>query len=714
MKLDVKLLPLAALLAAGLSACGGDSDSNGGANTASTSGVVQGSLYEGAKVCIADSKGNATSTCATSAADGSYTLAGTGPVIATIPVGAKEHTTAGDAGTAVASQLVFHAPSGTTNLSLQSELVWQLVQNGASESDAWASVGKQFGNLTPDQLKGKFSALDASVQSSLHTNTQAYVKNVTAAAPDLSKIQNVIFIYAENHSFDNLYGNFPGANGIPSTTAPQIDRDGTTLANLPPIWGGLSAGATVDTAGGATKSTITEAQTIGMANKPFLINSSNFNNTGTAVDDSVVTKDMYHRFYEEQMQIGADGKRASTVAWGDSGAMVMGYYDTSQTKLWSLAKQYTLADNFYQAAFGGSFLNHQYLICACAPEYPNADTDAAKPLQSQVDSGDGKGRTGIQSVALTLDPSSPASSLTQVPKFTASNYITSKVKIDPTTGKATYGATDGTWYGINTMQPPYQPSGNAPAASDTAYLTADRSKGNTLPAQTGKTIGDALDAKSVTWAWYSGAWNKAVAATVGVSTRGTYNTADVNFQMHHQPFNYYTKFDPTTTDGAAYRTAHLKDEDDLTAAITNGTLPQVSFYKPNGPYNQHPGYASVKEGDEKIASIINAVMNSSYKDKVLIVVTYDEFGGQWDHAPVPKGDWVGPGSRIPALIISPFAKKGFVDHTQYDTASILRFLVKWKGLDASTYLPGLAMRDKALVANGGKAMGDFTNALATN
>lgn len=698
--------PLAALLMAGLGGCGHDSLDPGAAT-----GVVQGSLYEGAKVCIANSDGSPSSKCATTGADGSYRLSVTAgqSLVATIPAGAKEHD--GASVTTLATARTFHAPAGTTNLSLQSDLAWQLMQNGASETDAWTSVGNQFQGLAEKDLKGRFAALDKAVQAALHTQTETYVGNQTAAAPDLGKIQNVIVIYAENRSFDNLYGKFPGANGIPSSPAQQIDRDGSVLAMLPPIWGGLSNGATVDTAGGATKSTITEAQTVGMANKPYQFDVSNFNDTGLAVDQTVVTTDLYHRFYNEQMQIGADGKRASTVAWADSGGAVMGYWDGGKTSLWKLAQKYTLADNFYQAAFGGSFLNHQYLVCACAPEYPNAGTAAAAPAQSVIDSGDGKGRTGIQGVALKLSSSSPSSAIDGKAVFAGDNYVTPQVSIDPATGKATYGT--GTWYGVNTMQPAYQPSGNAPSASDTDNLYADGGKGNTLPAQTHGTIGDALDAKNVSWAWYSGAWNKAVTATVGLpsASRGNYSSADVNFQTHHQPFNYYAKFDPVAN--AGYRSAHLKDLDDLTAAISAGTLPQVAFYKPNGPLNQHPGYSSVKEADDHIAGIVNTIMNSSYKDKVLIVITYDEFGGQWDHAAVPKGDWVGPGTRIPALIISPFAKQGYVDHTQYDTASILRFLVKWKGLDASTYLPGLAMRDHALVANGGKAMGDLTNALNT-
>jgi len=93
---------------------------------------------------------------------------------------------------------------------------------------------------------------------------------------------------------------------------------------------------------------------------------------------------------------------------------------------------------------------------------------------------------------------------------------------------------------------------------------------------------------------------------------------------------------------------------------------------------------------------------------MVIVITYDEFGGAWDHVAPPKGDKLGPGTRIPAIIVSPFAKAGTVDHTQYDTASILRLITRTFGLDA---LPGVTARDKALTDNGGTAMGDLTKAL---
>src|SRR6185437_15639972 len=159
---------------------------------------------------------------------------------------------------------------------------------------------------------------------------------------------------------------------------------------------------------------------------------------------------------------------------------------------------------------------------------------------------------------------------------------------------------------------------------------------------------------------------------------------------------------------AEQRAAHLKDYGDLLADAAAGRLPAVAFYKPQGNLNQHAGYASVAEGDAHIAGLVATLRSSPQWPHMVIVITYDEFGGAWDHVPPPQGDLLGPGARIPALIISPFAKRGSVDHTQYDTESILRLITRRFDLEV---LPGIARRDAGLHAHGSPAMGDLTNAL---
>jgi acid phosphatase len=184
---------------------------------------------------------------------------------------------------------------------------------------------------------------------------------------------------------------------------------------------------------------------------------------------------------------------------------------------------------------------------------------------------------------------------------------------------------------------------------------------------------------------------------------------DPDFQPHHQPFNYYGNFDPATH--AAYRAAHLKDYRDLVTDIEAARLPSVVFYKPQGNLNQHAGYASVEAGDRHIAELVAKLRTSAQWLHMMIVITYDEFGGAWDHVAPPQADLLGPGARIPAIIVSPFAKHGVVDHTQYDSESILRLITRRFNLEV---LPGIKQREQGLAAHGAAPMGDLTNALELN
>jgi phospholipase C len=262
------------------------------------------------------------------------------------------------------------------------------------------------------------------------------------------------------------------------------------------------------------------------------------------------------------------------------------------------------------------------------------------------------------------------------------------------------------------MMPPYKPSANA----DAQQQTVDLKSATTLVPQTQATIGDLLTKAGVGWAYYAGAWDFALSHP---PFAGGESKAVPNFQYHHQPFNYFAAFDPATPEGRANRAKHLLDAGVVTdpaklpasrflSDIKAGKLPPVTFYKPQGSVNEHASYANVSDGEQHVATLLAALKASPQWNHMLVVVTYDEFGGWWDHVAPPKGDRFGPGTRIPALIISPYARKGVVDHTQYDTTSILRFITeRWK----LPVLPGLKMRDDALVAHGHPRMGDLTKAL---
>jgi len=468
----------------------------------------------------------------------------------------------------------------------------------------------------------------------------------------IDEIQTVVVIYAENHSFDNMYGMFPGANGVANASAvstQQRDHDGSVMPHLPPVFKGDKPDP---------------AYPANLPNGPFRIDAPPVN-----VHINQLTPGPIHLYYQNIEQIDG-GRNDKFAAMTNVGGWVMGYYDGSQQKVWQWAKDYTLADNYFMGAFGGSFLNHQWLICACTPVWK----DAPESIRAQVD----------EHGHLKRKPGSPASAMDGPAKLYDG-------QVTP----------DG--FAVNTSQPPYEPSGVPPAAGGNPDY-ADPAK-HVVPPQTQKTIGDTLSAKGITWAWYGGAWNQALAdgrQPPGEKRAVIYNRGpgSPNFQPHHQPFNYFANYAP----GTAARAEHLRDGDDFVKAIASGTLPQVAFYKPPGRLTQHPSYTDIMSGDMHIDELLHELQKSPQWPHMLVIVTYDENGGYWDHVAPPSGEgwgdrW-GPGTRVPAIIVSPYARRGFVDHTSYDTTSIIKFITRRFGLEP---LPG-ARRNA----------GDFTNALTAS
>ena len=494
------------------------------------------------------------------------------------------------------------------------------------------------------------------------------------------QVKTVVVIYAENRSFNNLFGDFPGVEKPLSALKPeeyqQRDRDGSLLQTLPPAWGGvLQIGP--QTLDGVTYPNAVQFQE-NLPNAPFALKGPNAEDLPLGL----VTRDLWHVFYQNQMQING-GKNDGFVAWADSGGLTMGHYAQSRysLRLWDVAQEFVLCDNFFQGAFGGSFLNHQYLISATAPFYPNVANSVAKSQIAALQSDD------------PADPrlkpleQSPASAMTGPPQFGPS-------ALTP----------DG--YGVNTLAPPYWPTWIRDPERP-AYSKADLP--NVMVPQTHEHIGDKLSKKNIDWAWYAGAWQ----ATLDQFKDSGGIPKIPNFQYHHQPFNYFQQQGPEHPEERSkrLRDAGLGDESSTNKFFADaeaGKLPAVSFYKPQGNLNMHAGYADVASGDRHIVRALKVLRESPQWKNMVVIVTVDENGGWWDHVAPPKGDRWGPGSRVPALVVSPFARKGTVDHTVYDTASILRLITRVFQLET---LAGIKQRDDAMIGRGQKPMGDLTNAL---
>ena len=305
--------------------------------------------------------------------------------------------------------------------------------------------------------------------------------------PDVP-IDHVILISLENHSFDNLYGTFPGADGLANAgaAATQLDPEGQPYATLPPVRDSVISAYALD------------KRFPTLPNGPF--------DLGPYTPLDARTGDLVHRFYYEQRQIDG-GLMDKFVAFSDAGGLTMGHYDGESLPLWSYAKDYVLADHFFHAAFGGSMLNHFWLVCACTPTFPNAPAQLVERI--------GPDREVLHDGAVTPDG-----------------------------------------YAINNLE-----SINSPHAPNTP-------SDELLPLQTAPHIGDRLEEAGVSWAWYAGGWNDALAG----HPSGWYTSVT-------EPFSYFADL----ADGTAARAEHLKDEADFLKDLSQGTLPNVVFLKPLGP-----------------------------------------------------------------------------------------------------------------------------------
>jgi phospholipase C len=423
-----------------------------------------------------------------------------------------------------------------------------------------------------------------SKDSALLNSNPAGINKAEKDNKGINKVDHVIVIYMENHSFDNLYGEFPGANGLADASEAQYtQRDtGTGVPYVTLPW---SDGSFVPTPV--------------LPNKPFEI--------GELKPAGESTRDLVHRYYQEQFQING-GRMDQFASISDAKGLSMGYYHTAQLPMMAqLDKDYVLCDNFFHSAFGGSFLNHMWLIAAQTPKWDAVPSSMVSVLNY-------KGYPSIADKNATPDH-----------------------------------------YMINTTF-----THNAPHPS-----TASAS--SLMPDLTFPTIGDKLTEKGVSWAWYSGGWNDALAGHAGSL-----------FQFHHQPFAYFANY----ADGTAAKAEHLKDETDFNTALDNGTLPAVTFLKPYGIDNEHPGYTDLMTGETYLADLIKRIKSSPVWKDCVVIITYDEHGGFWDHVAPPVIDKWGPGLRVPGIIISPFAKQSnnHIDHTQYETTSILSFIEKRWGI----------------------------------
>ena len=444
-------------------------------------------------------------------------------------------------------------------------------------------------------------------------------------------IDHIIVIYQENRSFDHYFGTYQHPHGAPVEnllngrgqidarfTGLQVNVAGIPYQQLPLPEGIPAFGSAL------------------LENRPFALRPYLPANRNTPWDPE-------HRFFRmfAQMDRGrmdrfvalAGGRhhprfntakmrrippREALFEAAKPNGAVLGYYGRQDIPDYHrLADEYILCDQFFQAMSGGSTGNALYLVAARSVGWRGAPS-------SLVARGD-------------------------APLFDLP-YDRKRVLVNDVS--PLWGPTDADARALRTSPPPAE--------------------------QRFSNIGDRLDGAGASWAWYNEGWNAVKPWAMKRAGDPGDGSAVVDsgfvYVAHHNPFQYFPRwFDYV-------RAGHMRDSHDFLADARAARLPHVSFLKAAGSHDEHPEDSAPTWGMEWVMERIRAVADSPLWPRSLIVVTYDEGGGFWDHVAPPQRDAYGCGTRIPALLISPWARPGFVDHRAADSGSILAMIEDRFGL----------------------------------
>jgi phospholipase C len=448
--------------------------------------------------------------------------------------------------------------------------------------------------------------------------------NAMGASP-VTPIQHVVIIFQENVSFDHYFGTYPVAANTSAAGEPNF----AATSDTPSVNGLLSAGllnANPNTA------------------NPFRLARSQ---SATCDQDHAYTDEL------EMFDLGLMDKFVQFNAGcnpnqGHPNDLIMGYFDgNTVTALWNYAQHYAMSDNSFGTTFGPSTPGALNLIAGNTNGATPADLDTA------------------------FGPDTVAGSVVSDP----------------------------------------QPTGDVCTTRDNVTMS-------------GTNVGNLLNTAAITWGFFQGGFDLTITNSNGTTGCKRTSTSPItgvvkgDYIPHHEPFQYYastanpTHIRPSSIsaighdDGGVH---HQYDLHDFFDAIGAGNFPAVSILKASGFQDGHAGYSSPLDEQTFMVNTINFIMSSPEWDNTMIVIAYDDSDGWYDHQMSPivsqsitSADIVagvklcgtkntngiagrcGYGPRLPLLVISPFAKPNYVDHTITDQSSILAFIEDNWGLPRIT------------------------------
>jgi phospholipase C len=446
------------------------------------------------------------------------------------------------------------------------------------------------------------------------------------------------------------------------------------------------------------------AGTPALANGPYVLKGPN-------IDDDDYTGDMTHRFYQAWQQQDCSIANATTAnpsgclndlfpfvmatydppnfatgAGNFSQGNEMGFYDAEEEEaslLKVLADRFTLSDNFHQSFLGGTGANHFMFGTGDAGFWTDGNGNATTPPNNIANPNP---KPGTVNAYIADDNFTNCSDPTQPGVAPIVDYLASlPYKPNPNCAADHF-------YMLDNTNPGFLPNGFVVPAVQGA-----------LPPSPVKTIGDGLNEKHVSWAYFGGSFDDAVALSNDAVAADPSNpnifAAALTDPAHAlgatycqicNPFQYASSIMGV----AAQREAHIKDTTDLIADIQDNTLPAVSVGKPDGLLDGHPESSKLDLFEAYVENVLDALQkNPRLKATTTVFITWDEAGGYYDSGFVQPIDFFGDGTRIPLLVLSPWSTGGIINHSYADHVSLLKFI------ERNWHLPPLTDRSRDNLPN---------------
>jgi phospholipase C len=556
-------------------------------------------------------------------------------------------------------------------------------------------------------------SLGLSIMTAVMPTTGALAKE-DAAPKTRTPIRNVIMVIGENRSYDHVFATYvpakhertanllskgivdadgsPGPNfalGAQFTVPPQPSfyigaPSKTPYVVLPPpdTLGAHTAGSDTAPPPFATLGAASAEPDLEPADLPLLTTGATglplrsvdtrvtnatslpngpFQLTGPTMPYDAYTGDTIHRFYQMWQQSDCSLSNATpenptgclsdlypfvniSFSTQDNGVgNPMAFFNVGQGDaplLKRLADEFASSDNFHQSVMGGTAANHIMLGTGDAVFFSDGNGNAITP-PATVPIANPNPRAATNN-GYTVDGNwSDCSDATHAGVGPIVNYLAT-LPYHPAPNCA-----PGHFYMLNNVNPAFLPNGQL------------RTSGTFVPPSTVRTIGDALNDKQISWRYYGGGFNAAAAGQPNA------------YCQICNPFQYAKSI----MGDAAQRAEHVKDTAELLADIRNGTLPAVSFAKPDGLLDGHPQSSKLGLFEAYLKNILDTLdANPKVRAHTAVFVIFDETGGYYDSGFIQPLDFFGDGPRIPLIVVSPFSRGGAVSHSYTDHVSILKFI----------------------------------------